>query len=131
VAQYALDAEQPPLDTARRIREWPTYSKANVLAPLGEDECRVVVAVINQVKGLTFEATWVCALKPGKFPFRGLDSDSERCKFWVACTRATDLLVIHLPERDKRYLELAGSYTTVGSATTVMGAMARLSRHST
>ncbi len=131
MVQHVLDATQPRLDTARRIREWPTCSKANILAPLGEDERRVVVAVINQVKGLTFEATWLCALKPGKFPFRGVNNDPERCRFWVACTRATDLLVIHLPERDKRYLELAGNYATVGSATTVMGRMARLSRRST
>ena len=83
-----------------------------------------------QVKGLTFEATWLCALQPGTFPFRGIDESSERCKFWVACTRATDLLVIHVPERDKRYLELAGEVETVGSAPSLVGGLARLSRRS-
>lgn len=113
-----------------QARTGPTYSKANILPPLAEGQRRVVVAVVNQVKGLTFEATWLCALKPGTFPFRGIDNDSERCKFWVACTRATDLLVIHLPEKDKRYLELAGSYTAVGTAPTLMGGLARSSRRS-
>ena len=61
---------------------------------------------------------------------RGVDDDPGRCKFWVACTRATDLLVIHLPERDKRYLELAGSYTTVGDASTLKGHMDRLPQRS-
>lgn len=128
VAQYALDTNQTPLETARRVREWPTYSKANILAPLGKGERRVVVAVVNQAKGLTFEATWLCALGPGKFPFRGVDGDPERCRFWVACTRATDLLVVHLPERDARYLALAGKYAMVGDASPLAGRLARLHR---
>jgi superfamily I DNA/RNA helicase len=121
VAQYAYDSNQPPLGAARAVRRWPTASKANELPPLTEGAQRVVVAVMNQSKGLTFGATWVCALRPRTFPFQGEDSHAERCRFWVACTRATDLLTIHVFEQDKAYVDLAGPATVVGDPAPFFG----------
>lgn len=124
---YAIGLDRRRLHAARGVREWPTRSTANVLAPLQDGERRVVIATINQAKGLTFEASWVCALRPRTFPFGGVDSKEERCRFWVACTRGTDLLVIHVPEMDKAYLELAGPVEVVGEATApLVGGRSRL-----
>ena len=109
VAEYALGLGECPLEAARRVRQWPTASTANELAPLAEGETRVVVAVINQVKGLTFEATWLCALRPKTFPYKGRSAaDEERCRYWVASTRATDLLIVHVHMSDAYFAGLAG-----------------------
>lgn len=114
VVEYALSLGGDRLSMARGVRYWPARSKGNSLPPLADGERRVVVAVVNQAKGLTFEATWVCALKAWRFPHRGKDCHEERCRYWVACTRATDLLVVHLHESDRTYPELGGEVSVVG-----------------
>ena len=46
------------------------------------------VAVINQVKGMEFDHVIILALDPGRFPYGGEDCEAERCRWWVALSRA-------------------------------------------
>ncbi len=105
-AQLVEGSGQPPLEAARTLRVWQVRHQGGELEPLKEGQRRVVISTIHVSKGLTFEATWVAALRRRQFPYHGQDSKSERCKAWVAITRAERLVIVHVHETDRRYFSL-------------------------
>lgn len=46
------------------------------------------VGVVNQVKGDEADYALVVALDAGRFPYQGQDTHGERCRWWVAISRA-------------------------------------------
>ncbi len=44
--------------------------------------------MINQVKGMEFDHVIILALDPERFPYGGEDCEAERCRWWVALSRA-------------------------------------------
>jgi hypothetical protein len=50
----------------------------------------IYVAVVNQVKGDELDWVIVSALSKNRFPHAGEDSFGERCRWWVAISRARE-----------------------------------------
>ncbi|MHB1721181.1 MAG: UvrD-helicase domain-containing protein [Acidimicrobiales bacterium] len=71
--------ERPDLGRAERITRGPAKE-----GPV------IYVAVVNQVKGDEFDWVVICALSENRFPYRGKDSFGERCRSWVAISRARE-----------------------------------------
>ncbi|MHB8294525.1 MAG: UvrD-helicase domain-containing protein [Acidimicrobiales bacterium] len=52
----------------------------------------VVLATVNQVKGLTFDFVWIVVPARKRFPYGDPHAWDERCRWWVALTRARHLV---------------------------------------
>jgi len=113
--RYLLEAGEGRVKSALSLRKWPVPARADGLSPLKPGEKRVVVATINQAKGLSFEGVWLIGLSGKVLPYRGQDDEEERCRFWVAATRATELLVVHLQSANRTYIDLLGPCFEVGA----------------
>jgi len=112
--RHLLEAGEGRVKSALSLRKWPAPARADGLSPLQPGGKRVVVATINQAKGLSFEGVWLIGLSGEVLPYRGQDDEEERCRFWVGVTRATELLVVHPQSANRRYIDLLGPCFEVG-----------------
>jgi len=79
-------------DAGRLLQEWADQRHLGT-----KDDDRpsdvpptLYVAVINQVKGDEFSWVVISALRKHTFPFQNEDCDGERCRWWVALSRARE-----------------------------------------
>jgi len=79
-------------EAARQITEWverPSLGRVGEkLVPDANEPPVLYVAVVNQVKGEEADYAVIVSLGPGRFPYRGVDTRDERCRWWVAISRA-------------------------------------------
>lgn len=72
-------------------------SGEDVVAVEGEKE-KVTLSTVHQAKGLEWQAVFLVWLAEGRFPSaRAEDLEEERRLFYVACTRAKDILFLCYP----------------------------------
>ena len=87
--------KKSPIAAARHLRQIEPGTRPILGELLGP---QVVLATVNQVKGLTFDFTWILVPGPRRFPHGKSSSFDEICRWWVAATRARHLLGVIVAE---------------------------------
>ena len=81
-----------PMGAAQCLQEWlerPSVGHASAdRAPAPDAPPTLYIAVVNQFKGDEADYGLIVALDEGRFPFDGIDTYGERCRWWVAISRA-------------------------------------------
>lgn len=81
--------EPDPLVAAQLLRNVDAAYRSDNVELVGPN---VVLATVNQVKGLTFDFVWIVVPRRGRFPYGDPSAWDERCRWWVALTRARHLV---------------------------------------
>jgi len=92
IQQYLVESCGTRVRAAQQLRAW---LEGPALGRSGFERARdrrapamVYIAVVNQVKGDEADYVLIVALDAGRFPYKGEDTPGERCRWWVAISRA-------------------------------------------